>query len=135
MEGEPGGTSQTPRSRRNSQHSPVLVDHDEELSAPVQVDSEDAEGELSPPVPLATAPPHIEPPQVGKTIPLPTARFWVALFSIGILAFVVVASFVSLWLGDSIDNLTRLLDILFAPLVALVAAAVAFYYYRGKNLS
>jgi hypothetical protein len=48
--------------------------------------------------------------------------------SVALLTFVVVASFVTIWLGKPIDDLTRLLEILFAPLVALVAAAVAFYY-------
>jgi len=62
------------------------------------------------------------------------ARFWIALIALAILAFVVVASFVTLWLPHpAIDDLTRVLEILFAPLVALVGIAVAFYYYRGKE--
>jgi hypothetical protein len=38
-----------------------------------------------------------------------------------------------LWRGGNVDNLTRLLDIIFAPLVAVVGVAVAFYY-RGNSL-
>lgn len=67
-------------------------------------------------------------PQYGKRLNLDWIRFLIALLSIAILAFVVVAAFVTLWRGQSIDGLTRLLEIIFAPLIALVAAAVAFYY-------
>jgi len=71
-------------------------------------------------------------PKEGKPVDLATVRFRIALFSMAILAFVVVASFVSLWRAQpSIDNLTRLLEIIFAPLVALAGVAVAFYY-RSK---
>lgn len=73
-------------------------------------------------------PGQLEVPKTGKPIPLATARFIIALLSIAILAFVVVAAFATLWQGQSIDNLSRLLEILFAPLVALVGVAVAFYY-------
>jgi hypothetical protein len=60
---------------------------------------------------------------------LATARFRIALFSMGILAFVVVGSFASLWRAQpNFDDLARLLEILFAPLVALAGVAVAFYY-------
>jgi len=52
---------------------------------------------------------------------------------VGLLIFVVVASFVSLWHGMKIDDLTRLLEIIFAPLVAVVAVVVAFYY-RSSSL-
>src|ERR1700688_2979868 len=49
------------------------------------------------------------------------SRFRIALCSVGLLAFVVVGAFVTLWLGRPIDGLTRLLEIIFAPLVAVVA--------------
>jgi hypothetical protein len=71
-------------------------------------------------------------PKESKPIDLATVRFRIAVFSMAILAFVVVASFVTLWRTQpSIDNLTRLLEIIFAPLVALAGVAVAFYY-RSK---
>ena len=106
-----------------------------ELSEPVPLEGESAEeGGLSRPVPLEYAPPEIAAPKQGKPTQLATARLLIALCSIVILTFVVVASFVTLWLSkSSIDNLTRVLEIVFAPLVALVAAAVAFYY-RGSSL-
>jgi hypothetical protein len=85
-----------------------------------------SEGQLSPPVLLPYAPPEIAPPTEGR--PAQTARILIAMSSVALLTFVVVASFVTIWLGKPIDDLTRLLEILFAPLVALVAAAVAFYY-------
>jgi hypothetical protein len=44
----------------------------------------------------------------------------------------VVGSFVTLWHGQNIEDLTRLLEIIFAPLVAVVGVAVAFYY-RGSG--
>jgi hypothetical protein len=68
-------------------------------------------------------------PEKGKPTHLATARFRIALFSMGILAFVVVGSFASLWRAQpNFDDLARLLEILFAPLVALAGVAVAFYY-------
>lgn len=57
-------------------------------------------------------------------------RFRLATASIAILAAVVVAAFVIVWRGQNVDRLARVLEILFAPLVAVVGAAVAFYY-RG----
>jgi hypothetical protein len=71
-------------------------------------------------------------PRLGQPIHVNTARFLVALCSLAILMFVVVATFVTLWNGHTpIDELMRVLEVLFAPLVALVGVAVAFYYYRG----
>jgi hypothetical protein len=86
---------------------------------------------LSPPIkvrtPLPTAK-QARPELTGKAINIHTARFLVALASMALLAFVVVASFIGIYQGQSIESITRLLEITFAPLVALVAAAVAFYY-------
>jgi hypothetical protein len=62
------------------------------------------------------------------------SRLRIAQYSVGLLAFVVVGSFVTLWLGRSIDDLSRLLDIIFAPIIAVVAAAVAFYYRSSGSL-
>jgi|SRR5215469_1143630 len=94
--------------------------------------------ELSPQVGVRLAgpasgapPPPLAPPKLGRVIHVTWARFWIALCSIIILTFVVVASFVTLWLGSSVESLTRVLEILFAPLVALVGVAVAFYYRGG----
>jgi len=79
-------------------------------------------------------PPRLARPWLGQPIHVNTARFLVALCSLGILMFVVVAAFVTLWNGHTpIDELMRVLEVLFAPLVALVGVAVAFYYYRGGN--
>ena len=60
-------------------------------------------------------------------------RFIIALLSLLILMFVVVMTFVILGWRSSVpvENLMRVLEVLFAPLVALVGVAVAFYY-RGN---
>jgi hypothetical protein len=61
-------------------------------------------------------------------------RFIIALLSLGTLVFVVVATFLTLWRTHvPIDYLMRVLEVIFAPLVALVGVAVAFYF-RGKDL-
>lgn len=105
-----------------------------ELSEPFALEPESAdEGQLSEPVPLDYAPPEMSSPKEGKPTPMATARLLIAMCSIAILMFVVVASFVTIWLGVGIDNLTRVLEIIFAPIVAVVAAAVAFYYRGGPT--
>jgi hypothetical protein len=48
-----------------------------------------------------------------------------------ILGLVVIAPFVILWRAKAdTDDLTRVLEIIFAPIVALVGVTLAFYYYR-----
>jgi hypothetical protein len=133
MERDPSSGGRASRAKGNGRRRTVRVQENGELSEPVQVGAENSQGRLSPPVELDSAPPQIASPETGKPIPMATVRFLIALLSIAILAFVVVASFVTIWQGQNIDNLTRLLEIIFAPLIALVAAAVAFYY-RSSNL-
>ena len=89
-------------------------------------------GSLSAPVQMATEPLRIVSPQEGKSH-MAGARLGIAGFSVLLLAFIVVAAFITLWRREPIDDLTRLLEIIFAPIVAVVAAAVAFYY-RGSVL-
>lgn len=73
-------------------------------------------------------------PRLSQPIHVNTARFLVALCSLAILMFVVVATFVTLWNSHApLDYLMRVLEVLFAPLVALVGVAVAFYYYRDRD--
>lgn len=59
---------------------------------------------------------------------LAVRRFAVACIVVVALAVVVITSFVTLWVGGNIDSLTRLLEIIFAPIVAVVAVALGFYY-------
>ncbi len=122
-----------PKSRSNGQPPAAAAWPAEGLSEPVELDAESAEGELSEPVMLGSAPPQIASPEEGKPTHLAKSRYHIALCAIALLAFVVVASFVTLWLGQSIDNLTRLLEIIFAPIIAVVAAAVAFYYHGSSR--
>jgi len=99
-------------------------------------EAEEEEGGLSGPIlsdePLPTAE-DARPRLTGRAINIHMARLLVAMASLVILTFVVVSAFVGLWLGQSIENITRLLEIMFAPLVALVAAAVAFYLRPPKE--
>ncbi|SRR5579871_1780588 len=103
-------------------------------AVPLELGDEGEEGKLSEIVTLDEPPPEIAPPRESKPTHLATSRYRIALLSIALLSFVVVASFADVLLGKSIEDLTRLLDVIFAPIVALVAAAVAFYYYRGSSL-
>jgi hypothetical protein len=78
-------------------------------------------------------PPPLGHPKLGRVIHMNTARFLIALCALATLIFVVVATFITLWRGNiPVDNLMRVLEVLFAPLVALVGVAVAFYY-RGNR--
>ena len=71
----------------------------------------------------------------GETISRPVhvtaARYRIARDAMMILGLVVIASFAILWRAKAnTDDLTRVLEIIFAPIVALVGATLAFYYYR-----
>lgn len=103
----------------------------EGLALPVTQDPGSSPGDLSGPV--TERPGKIITPKEGKATHLARSRLVLALCSVALLGFVVVASFVTLWRGGNVDNLTRLLEIIFAPLVAVVGVAVAFYY-RGSSL-
>jgi hypothetical protein len=71
-------------------------------------------------------------PKLGRVIHVNTARFLIAVCALATLMFVVFATFWTLWRGNvPIENLMRVLEVLFAPLIALVGVAVAFYY-RGN---
>jgi hypothetical protein len=75
-------------------------------------------------------------PKYGRTIHVNTARFLIAVCAIAILMFVVFATFWTLWgTNVPIENLMRVLEVLFAPLIALVGVAVAFYYKGNPPLS
>jgi hypothetical protein len=115
----------------NGQQSPVRSQEAPGLQPPEPEEPDPAPAglqgpELSDPIDLPSTPPGIEEP-VAVTH-MDKTRFRLALCTVAILAFVVVAAFASLWQGQAIENLTRLLEILFAPLVAVVTAVVAFYY-------
>lgn len=79
-------------------------------------------------------PPSLGRARVSRPIHVNTARFYIALCALATLMFVVVASFVSLWVFHvAAEDLMRLLEVLFAPLIALVGIAVAFYYSRDRD--
>jgi hypothetical protein len=106
----------------------------EGLSPPVELGAESATEKLSGPVEVGSPPLGIAPPEESsKAADLTGPRFRLAICSVTILAFIVVATFVTIWRGQNVDGLTRVLEIIFAPILALVAAAVAFYY-RGSSL-
>lgn len=83
--------------------------------------------------PTSERPGMIVTPRQVRATHLAWSRFALAMCSVALLGFVVVASFLTLWRGQGIENLTRLLEIIFAPIVAVVGVAVAFYY-RGSSL-
>lgn len=114
-----------PGSRSNGQRpaAPAESEEGRGLYQPAELDPESPVGDV--PGPLVS-------PVVGKSH-LAWARLAIALCSVALLMFVVVAAFATIWKGQNIDNLTRLLEIIFAPIVAVVAAAVAFYY-KGSSL-
>ncbi len=120
---QPGNTS-------NGQRPPAPVPP-EGLSVPVVQDSGFQATDMS--GPISERPGKIVTPQQVRATHLAWSRFTLALCSVALLGFVVVASFLTLWRGQGIEDLTRLLEIIFAPIVAVVAAAVAFYY-RGSSL-
>ena len=81
-----------------------------------------------------SVPPPLARPELGRAAQVLWVRFIIALLSLGTLVFVVVATFLTLWRTHvPIDYLMRVLEVIFAPLVALVGVAVAFYF-RGKDL-
>jgi hypothetical protein len=125
--GPPGraASTATPRSGNNG------AGQVEGLAFPVAQDPRSSPGDLN--GPITEHPGKIITPKEGKAAHLARSRLLLALCGVALLGFVVVASFVTLWRGGNVDNLTRLLDIIFAPLVAVVGVAVAFYY-RGNSL-
>jgi hypothetical protein len=55
-------------------------------------------------------------------------RGWIAISLLGMLAFVLLCSFVSMWIGIDKELLQTVLTIIVGPLIALVSAATGFYY-------
>jgi hypothetical protein len=111
-----------PRSRSNGQQPTAPARAEEEPLGLIKM-AESAEGDV---------PGSLVSPVVGKSH-LAWARLAIALCSVALLVFVVVAAFATIWRGQDIDILTRLLEIIFAPIVVVVGAAVAFYY-KGSSL-
>jgi hypothetical protein len=120
----------TPGSGSNGSHKDA-AGQVKGLAFAVVQDPQPSQRDLSGPV--SERPGKIVTPKEGKATHLARSRLVLALCSVALLGFVVVASFMTLWRGGNIDNLTRLLEIIFAPLVAVVGVAVAFYY-RGSSL-
>jgi hypothetical protein len=62
-------------------------------------------------------------------------RGWIALGLLGILAAVLLLTFISMWLGMEAEMLQTVLTIIFGPLVTLVSAATGFYYGSRSSAS
>lgn len=63
-------------------------------------------------------------------------RGWIALILVGLLAAVIILSFIGLFLKVELKDLKELLTIILSPLVALVGAATGFYFgekNKGKS--
>jgi hypothetical protein len=122
-----GHATSTARSRSSNGQQPTTPARDPSLEGMGPAPAPGLSSpELSGLIDLPSAPPGLDKP-VAVTH-MDKSRFRIALFAVALLAFVVVAAFASLWQGRNIEDLTRLLEILFAPLVAVVTAVVAFYY-------
>jgi hypothetical protein len=65
-----------------------------------------------------------------------TLRGRIAAALLGILAFIVVAAFLTIWFDWADDGeLTDLLTLIFAPVLGLVGAVTGFYYGEKVNSS
>ncbi len=62
-------------------------------------------------------------------------RGWIALTLLGMLALVLLLTFISMWAGMNTEVLQTVLTIIFGPLVALVGAATGFYYGSRSSSS
>jgi hypothetical protein len=147
----PRGESATSKPPATKAHSTTTAANGRGRPAPDPLDEGEGifESRGDSPDELYELPPHVKPqqqppaggstplplgrPKLGRPIHLNTVRFVIALLSLLILMFVVVMTFVTLcWRSNvPVENLMRVLEVLFAPLVALVGVAVAFYY-RGN---
>lgn len=77
------------------------------------------------------APPKTEPSKIDEA--QEKTRGWIALALVGILLLIVVASFLSLWLTSlKVADVKGLLEVILAPVVALVGSATGFYF-GGKK--
>jgi hypothetical protein len=61
----------------------------------------------------------------------------IALLLIALLIAMIIISFIMLWIlpADRFDSLTKLLQIIFAPIIGLVGAVTGFYYGGGGGRS
>jgi hypothetical protein len=77
------------------------------------------------------APPKTEPSKIDEA--QEKTRGWIALALVCILLLIVVASFASLWLTSlKVADVKGLLEVILAPVVALVGSATGFYF-GGKK--
>jgi hypothetical protein len=64
------------------------------------------------------------------------ARRWLALIVVASLAFIVVASFVSLWYYskiNSIDDIVKVIDAVTSPVIGIVGAVTGFYFGESQS--
>lgn len=89
-------------------------------SPPIDLSAEMPSAVGQPTVP--TGPPYDPEPQ--REI----IRGKIALWLLGMLAVVLLLTFISMWAGMNAEVLRTVLTIIFGPLVTLVSAATGFYY-------
>jgi hypothetical protein len=63
------------------------------------------------------------------------ARRWIALTIVLLLAFIVVASFASLWLRGStpVDDIVKVISAIIGPVIGIVGAVTGFYFSETRN--
>jgi uncharacterized membrane protein (DUF485 family) len=64
------------------------------------------------------------------------ARWYIALIIVLSLAFIVIASFVSLWLrGETpVDDVVKVIGAITAPVISIVGAMTGFYFSESRNI-
>nr|WP_294505811.1 hypothetical protein [uncultured Rhodopila sp.] len=63
-------------------------------------------------------------------------RWYIALIIVLSLAFIVVASFVSLWVrGETpVDEVVKVIGAITAPVIGIVGAVTGFYFSESRNI-
>jgi hypothetical protein len=76
-------------------------------------------------------------PSVRQTIALRRegARWWIAFVIVMLLAFIVVASFASLWWrgSTSVDDIVKVISPIIGPVIGIVGAVTGFYFSESKK--
>jgi len=63
------------------------------------------------------------------------ARQWIALMVVSALAFIVISSFVSLWVygAKSIDDVVKVIEAVTSPVIGIVGAVTGFYFGESQK--
>jgi hypothetical protein len=64
------------------------------------------------------------------------ARWYIALIIVLLLAFIVIASFVSLWARGNtpVDDVVKVIGAIIGPVIGIVGAVTGFYFSESRNI-